>query len=359
MDIIKADNYDIAIGIEGYSFLGKHINEKNYTKLFILCDSNSNEYCMGHFLAHLPVEVEFEIIEIEPGEENKVLETAQGVIQSMLELGGDRNSAMITLGGGVITDIGGFIASIYMRGIDCYNIPTTLLSMVDASVGGKTGVDCDGIKNCIGTFSNPKMVVVDVTYLETLPGVQIRSGYAEMLKHGLILDPQYYDFLKDSGNIDMSLLQPLVFRSIEIKTEVVLEDPTEKGLRKVLNFGHTVGHAIESYFLSNEQKPTLLHGEAIAIGMIIEAYLSKELLQLPEEDYLDIKRYLEKIFGKVEITPEDVDNILEWLKFDKKNSHGKIRCVLLAHLGDPFFDVEVGKDLIVKGFEAYGEEIGK
>ncbi len=359
MEIIKADNYDILIGMQGYDKLGEYINQRKYSKLFILCDNNTNEYCMAHFLANLPVQVGFEIIEIESGEQNKVLEIAQGVIQSMLELGGDRKSAMITLGGGVITDLGGFVASIYMRGIDCFNVPTTLLSMVDASVGGKTGVDCDGIKNCIGTFSNPKMVVVDVTYLETLASDQFKSGYAEMLKHGLIVDPEYYHFLKDISQIDLDHLPFLIYRSIQIKAEVVKEDPLEDNLRKILNFGHTIGHAIESYFLSNEQKTTLLHGQAIAIGMIIEAYMSCEILDLPHNQYLDIKKHIENIFGKVEISLQDQEQILHWLKFDKKNTYGQIKCVLLKQIGVASYDIEVQKDLITKGFEAYREQLLK
>ena len=353
MERIQAQGYDIVFGNASYNYLGETLNQNKYSKLFILCDTNTNEYCMPHFLAHLPVEIEFEIIEIEPGEENKVLQTAEGVIASMLDLGADRKSAIITVGGGVITDLGGFVASIYMRGIDCYNVPTTLLSMVDASVGGKTGVDCNGIKNCIGTFSMPKMVVVDVSYLETLPTDQIKSGYAEMLKHGLIYDKAYYDYLKDIANIDLSDLSTLVMHSVNIKNQVVSQDPKEAGLRKILNFGHTIGHAIESYYLSQEDKETLLHGEAIAIGMIIEAYLSCELSGLSQGEFQDIKQNIKGIFGQVDMDKNDIKNILEWLKFDKKNSHGNVRCVLLEQIGQPVYDVVVDKELITKGFDAY------
>ncbi|MHC5201696.1 3-dehydroquinate synthase [Myroides sp. LJL119] len=353
MEKIQAQGYDIVFGKDSYTYLGEVLNQKQYTKLFILCDTNTNEYCMPYFLAHLPIEIDFEIIEVEPGEENKVLETAQGVIESMLELAADRNSAMLTVGGGVITDLGGFISSIYMRGIDCYNIPTTLLSMVDASVGGKTGVDCNGVKNCIGTFSMPKMVVVDVHYLETLPVDQIKSGYAEMLKHGLIYDGSYYDFLKDISNVDLADLENLVKHSVNIKNQVVSQDPKESGLRKILNYGHTIGHAIESYFLSQQDKETLLHGQAIAIGMVIEAYLSTELCGLSKEAFKDIKDNIQGIFGQVDISQNDIENILQWLKFDKKNSQGNVRCVLLKQIGEPVYDIVLSKDLILKGFDAY------
>ncbi|KUF43187.1 MAG: 3-dehydroquinate synthase [Myroides sp.] len=353
MENITTENYDILFGQEAYEQLGSYLNSNGYSKLFILTDSNCYEHCLPYFLSNLPTDVPFEIIEVEAGEENKVLDTCAGVIQTMLELGGDRKSMIITVGGGVITDMGGFIASIFMRGIDFINIPTSLLAMVDASVGGKTGVDLNGIKNCIGAFAMPKMLIIDVNYLETLEARQIKAGYAEMLKHGLIFDEKYYTYLKDIANIDFNDLEALIYHSVTIKNEVVTQDPKEHGLRKILNFGHTVGHAVESYYLMNEEKETLLHGEAVALGMVAEAYIAKELGHLSEKEYLDIKETIHGIYGVVDMSKEDIENSLEWLKFDKKNYSGNIRCVLLDKIGSAIYDIEVSKELVVKGLEAY------
>ncbi|WP_121966602.1 3-dehydroquinate synthase [Myroides sp. N17-2] len=353
MENITTENYDILFGQEAYEQLGSYLNSNGYSKLFILTDSNCYEHCLPYFLSNLPTEVPFEIIEVEAGEENKVLETCAGVIQTMLELGGDRKSMIITVGGGVITDMGGFIASVFMRGIDFINIPTSLLAMVDASVGGKTGVDLNGIKNCIGSFVMPKMLIIDVNYLETLEARQIKAGYAEMLKHGLIFDDKYYTYLKDIANVDFNDLETLIYHSVTIKNDVVTQDPKEHGLRKILNFGHTIGHAVESYFLMHAEKETLLHGEAVALGMVVEAYISMELAQLTEAEYLDIKETIHTIYGVVQMTEEDIAGALEWLKFDKKNYNGNIRCVLLDKIGTSVYDIEVNKELIVKGLEAY------
>lgn len=353
MENITTENYDILFGQEAYEQLGSYLNSNGYSKLFILTDSNCYEHCLPYFLSNLPTEVPFEIIEVEAGEENKVLETCAGVIQTMLELGGDRKSMIVTVGGGVITDMGGFIASVFMRGIDFINIPTSLLAMVDASVGGKTGVDLNGIKNCIGSFVMPKMLIIDVNYLETLEARQIKAGYAEMLKHGLIFDDKYYTYLKDIANVDFNDLETLIHHSVMIKNNVVTQDPKEHGLRKILNFGHTIGHAVESYFLMHTEKETLLHGEAVALGMVAEAYVSMELAALTEAEYLDIKETIHTIYGVVQMTEEDIVGALEWLKFDKKNYNGSIRCVLLNKIGASVYDIEVNKELIVKGLEAY------
>ncbi|WP_010254614.1 3-dehydroquinate synthase [Myroides injenensis] len=353
MEILNTKGSQILFGQDAYIALGQKLNEKQYSKLFIITDSNCNELCIPYFLSNLPTEIPFEIIEIEAGEEYKTLQTAEGVIQAMLDLGGDRKSVIVTVGGGVVTDLGGFVASIFMRGIDCYNVPTTLLAMVDASVGGKTGVDSAGIKNCIGTFSMPKIVVIDVNYLETLPVNQLKSGYAEMLKHGLIFDKKYFDHLKDIANVDFADIETLVMHSVIIKNEVVDNDPKEKGLRKILNFGHTVGHAIESYFLLSDKKEAILHGEAIAAGMVIEAYLSKELLGLSTKDYNEVKACVFNIYDRLDFDQSDISDILEWLKFDKKNENGVIKCVLLKEIGEATYDIVIDKVLIAKAFEEY------
>ncbi|EDO27686.1 predicted protein, partial [Nematostella vectensis] len=267
-----------------------------------------------------------ELIEIEAGEEFKNLDTCIGIWNAMTDLNADRKSLLITLGGGVITDMGGFVASAYKRGIDFVNIPTTLLSMVDASVGGKTGVDLGVLKNQIGLFANPEMVIVDTNYLQTVTPREINSGLAEIIKYGLTSDASLYQRIKENPQLDIT---ELIHRSIEIKNEVVLEDPKEKYLRKILNFGHTIGHAIESYFLESEHKEKLTHGEAIAIGMVAECYLSTQLFNFPKDELENIKTLIKTIYGSVEISASDFDEILAYLKHDKKNVGGQVNFVLL------------------------------
>ncbi len=353
--MIKVDtlNYPVYFGLESYAILGEYLNKQNYSKLLLLTDSNCNENCLPYFLAHLPTDIPFEIIEFDAGEEAKTLITCEGVLSAMFDLGIDRYSAVIAVGGGVVTDLAGFVASIYMRGIPCFYVPTTLLSMVDASIGGKTGVDLNGVKNGIGTFTMPKMVVIDSTYLETLPAREIKSGYAEMLKHGLILDKNYYNHLRNIAEIDFSDIEILIYHSVVLKNNVIEADPTEKGMRKLLNFGHTVGHAVESYFLSEKSKERLLHGEAIAIGMIVEAYVSTKLANLTEESYLEIKSTLQHIYGIEYLQEKDIKEVLNWLKFDKKNREEVIRMVLLTEIGSSIYDYEVDTDLIISGFSDY------
>lgn len=355
--MIKIDtpDYPIYFGVESYAVLGNQLNEKQYSKLLILTDSTCNELCLPHFLANLPTTIPFEIVEIESGEPSKNLETCQGVWEAMIDLGMDRHSAVITVGGGVVSDLGGFVASVYMRGIDCFLVPTTLLAMVDASVGGKTGVDLNGAKNCIGTFSMPQMVLIDGVYLETLEPRELKSGYAEMLKHGLIYDESYFNHLKEIAQVDFSDIEALIYHSIVIKTQIVQEDPKELGLRKILNFGHTIGHAIESYFLINPIKERMLHGEAVAIGLVIESYISTVILGLNLKVYQEIKEAIQYIYGKQLFSETDVEEILTWLKLDKKNRAGEIRMVLLSKIGECSFDLVVSKDLIVSGFEDYSK----
>jgi 3-dehydroquinate synthase len=255
------------------------------------------------------------------------------------------------LGGGVLTDLGGFVASTFKRGIDFINVPTTLLSMVDASVGGKTGVDLGALKNQIGVINQPKIVMVDPIFLKTLEERQLNSGFAEMLKHGLISEAIYWQTLKGINSFEN--LDAFIHASVNIKNEVVLKDPTEQGIRKKLNFGHTLGHAIESYFLESKTHKTLLHGEAIAIGMILEAFLSTHLTGLTNQELKDITQTFLNRYEKVVFKDADIESILALLKFDKKNSHGNINYVLLNKIGDCALDVKVPNDLYKKAFAYY------
>jgi 3-dehydroquinate synthase len=274
MQSIEANNYPVHFNETGYERLNQHLKENKYSNIFIIVDTNTNEFCLPKFLPLLETDLTIEIIEFEAGEINKNIETCIEVWKVLTELGADRKTLIINIGGGVVTDLGGFVASTFKRGVDFIHIPTTLLSMVDASVGGKNGVDLGNLKNQIGVINTPKMVLVDTNYLETVPQNEMRSGLAEMLKHGLIFDKAYWESFLDIKAIDFNQLDSLIYRSVEIKNIIVMQDPTEKNIRRSLNFGHTLGHAIEGYFLENENKTTLLHGEAIAAGMILESYIS-------------------------------------------------------------------------------------
>lgn len=343
---------NISYGSEGLTSLVQQLNKHEYSSLFILVDENTEQHCLTRFLAHTELNPT-SVLVMQAGEENKHLSTCEKLWNELSSLGADRNSALINLGGGVVTDLGGFVACTFKRGIDFYNIPTTLLSMVDASVGGKTGIDLGALKNQIGIIQEPQQVVIDSQWLSTLPLEEVRSGFAEMLKHGLIADANYWGKLKGLVNLTPEVLSPYIKPSVAVKSEVVKEDPYEKGLRKILNFGHTLGHAIESYFLVTPSKQRLLHGEAIAIGMVLEAYLSIECCGLSPEEAKEIKIVFQQFYPQVEIKKEDVDAILALLRHDKKNKAGRINFVLLTKIGIPAIDVQVPQDLFQKAFDFY------
>lgn len=350
MKTIQAVSYPVHFQEESYHELSNLIEEKEYSSIFILVDENTFEHCYPKFIPNLSTNKRIEVIEIESGEINKNLETCIGVWNAITELGGDRRSLLITLGGGVITDLGGFVASCFKRGIDFVNIPTTLLSMVDASVGGKTGVDLGVLKNQIGLFANPQMVIVDNQYLETVTEREIKSGTAEIIKYGITYDIKLFNEIKNNKNLNIS---DLIFRSVEIKNEVVLKDPKEKNLRKILNFGHTLGHAIESFHLESEDKENLTHGEAIAIGMVCESYMSSKLLDFPSEKVEEVKDVVTSIYDKIKLLKEDFSAIINLLKHDKKNVNGQVNFVLLNDYEDFKLDCKVPEDLIIESMEFY------
>ncbi|MBA6153587.1 3-dehydroquinate synthase [Gelidibacter maritimus] len=353
MTSITTDAYAVHFNQTGYNQLNNYLRDNHFSKLFIIVDTNTHQHCLPLFMSKLETNLDCEIIEIDPGEAHKNIDTCVGVWNVLSELGADRKSLIINVGGGVVTDLGGFVACTFKRGLKYINVPTSLLAMVDASVGGKTGVDLGALKNQIGVIASGDMVIVDTSYLNTLPQNHLKSGLAEMLKHGLIFDASYWNKFLDLNNLTLDDLDTLIHQSVEIKNTIVTEDPNEHGIRKTLNFGHTLGHAIESYFLSNADREELLHGEAIAIGMIMEAYISSELLRFPKDDLETIKETFFKIFKKVAIEPTDHDDIIDLLKYDKKNEHGNINFVLLEKIGTPKIDCLVENELLIKAFEFY------
>jgi 3-dehydroquinate synthase len=353
MQPIQATNYSIYFNQDCYTFLDSFLVENKYSKLFILVDSNTNENCLPHFLSLIATEIVIEIIEIESGEEHKNIESCLQIWEALTELGGDRKSLIINLGGGVITDIGGFIASTFKRGIDFINVPTTLLGMVDASIGGKNGVDLGNLKNQIGVINSPKAVLVDTIYLETLPQNEMRSGLAEMLKHGLIFDKEYWNKFDNLGKLSSDDLDDLIYQSVAIKNAIVMQDPTENGIRKALNFGHTLGHAIESFFLENPLKKTLLHGEAIAVGMILESFISMKKELISCDEHLEIKTTINSIFERVVVDENDIDPIIDLLIHDKKNEYGTIQFALLDGIGNTKLNQLADNELIAEAFDDY------
>ncbi|WP_372472877.1 3-dehydroquinate synthase [Capnocytophaga sp. ARDL2] len=350
---IQSIDYPIYFGSNGYEELIHFINEKKYSKTIVLVDENTAQNCLNSFLSLLAIETEIEVIEIEAGEQSKDLSTCNQLWESLIELNIDRKALLISLGGGVVCDIGGFIAATYKRGIDCVHIPTSLLAMVDASVGGKNGIDFNGLKNIIGTFYNPKMILIDVNFLETLPGNEMRSGLAEMYKHGLIADVSYWNQLKNLDQLTTEDLELLIYHSVSIKNEIVLSDPKEKNQRKLLNFGHTIGHAIESYSWQNNELTPLLHGEAIAIGMIIESYLSYKKGLISKEKYHEVKEVLHSMYPPIDFNEKDIASCIELLSYDKKNEQGEILFTLLEDLGKGIVNQTVENQWIVEGFEEY------
>jgi 3-dehydroquinate synthase len=351
MQSIEANGYFIYFNEKGYEEINQIIIQNKYSSLFILVDEHTNEHCLPNFLPNLATEIPIEIIEIEAGEGIKNITTCVEIWSILSDLGADRKSAIINLGGGVITDIGGFVASTFKRGIDFINVPTTLLGMVDASIGGKNGVDLGNLKNQIGVINVPKMLLIDTSFLETLSQKEMRSGLAEMLKHGLIYDKKYWEQFLVLSEIDFADFDALIYRSIAIKNEIVKQDPTENGIRKALNFGHTLGHAIESHFL--ESATPLLHGEAIAIGMILESYISKEKGLLSNEEFHQIKYTVTDIFEKHVFTENDIESIQNLLIHDKKNEYGKVQFALINGIGKTIINQSVDTELIIKSFDDY------
>ena len=353
MSFIKANGYSIFFKEKSYEELNKHLSQNNYSSLFIIVDTNTNEYCSTLFLPNIETNLTIEIIEFEAGENFKNIETCIQIWNVLTELGADRKSLIINLGGGVVSDLGGFVASTFKRGIDFINVPTTLLAMVDASVGGKTGIDLGNLKNQIGVINNPKMVLIDSQYLETLPQNEMRSGLAEMLKHGLIQDKTYWEQFLDLNGLDLNDLDSLIYTSVAIKNNIVIQDPNEKGIRKALNFGHTLGHAIESYFLENQEKKNLLHGEAIAVGMILESYISWKKNLISQEEYVQIKNTIKAIFEDIVFEDDDLIPIIDLLIHDKKNEYGTIQFALLYGIGNIKINQEVENELINQAFTDY------
>jgi len=312
------------------------LSGKQYSAVAVLADVNTYTSCYSLIKEELPPH---HLITLEAGEEYKNLESCQHVWKELTQVGLDRHALLIVLGGGVLGDLGGFCAATYKRGIDFVLMPTTLLAQVDASIGGKLGIDFLHFKNHIGIFCEPAATLISPAFLSTLPHRELRSGFAEIIKHCLISDKEMWDTLK-SKPIDKQDWNQLINHSVKFKRRVIEEDPREKGLRKILNFGHTVGHAVESYFLASGNR--IYHGEAIAIGMIAEGRIASKKGLVSEAELNEIATYIKSTYPEVKL-PADTSALLALMAQDKKNKGSKILMALTAGIGQAKWDVEVSE----------------
>lgn len=327
--------------------LNKLLARLDYSSLIIIDDENTHQHCfpkLGEIVKDAL------IITIPAGEEHKNLSTCEKVWSSMTEANVDRNAIVLNIGGGVVGDLGGFCASTYKRGIRFINLPTTLLAQVDASIGGKQGIDFKHFKNQIGVFQQPEYVIINPDFLQTLPNNELISGYAEVVKHALIQSISLWTDIK--GKSEVIRDDEIVAKAIQIKHQVVKNDPLEHGERKLLNFGHTLGHAVESYLLSQPNRK-ILHGEAVAAGMIMEGWLSWKLNFLKEEEFQEIRGFIAIIFPKVQFEEKEINEISSYLQQDKKNFRGELRFTLLKTIGSGIFDIPVSMEDCKRALKEY------
>ncbi len=346
---VKERSCPVMIGSGLLENLPEHYDLSAYSKIFVVTDQTLEKLWLKKLLGRLSSNTSY--VALESGENTKHADSLQTIWIALHQTGCDRHSLVIALGGGVVGDLAGFAAATYMRGIACLHIPTTILAMVDSSLGGKTGIDFDKVKNLIGTFTQPIAVISDVDTLTTLPKREFVAGFGEIIKHGLILNPEYLKLVTSKAPQDFSTeeLEQVIAGSCRIKANVVENDETESGLRKVLNFGHTIGHAIEALSLSTAAP--LLHGEAISIGMVIEADIAHQQGLLGDRDIATIKQFMTNA-GLPVISPAfETSDILTKLQSDKKNAHGTVRFTLLKALGECIWDQEVPEDIIISALQ--------
>lgn len=321
--------------------LREWLDKQDYSNIFVLCDENTAKYCLPKvsFLKDL----QGFFFQIPAGEAYKNLKTAQAVWSAMTAQRLDRKALCINLGGGVVSDLGGFCAATYKRGIDFVQIPTTLLSQADASIGGKVGIDFEGYKNQIGVFAEPKAIFIDTNFLDTLPAKEVLSGFVEIIKHCLIADKEMWDELSTKSWHKQNWNE-LIEHSVNLKKLIVTKDPYEKGIRKLLNFGHTVGHALESFFLQKDEK--LLHGEAVAWGIIAETFISYQKGFIQREDLLEIQDYIVFQMGKnpILLSDREIEEVILLTLQDKKSLHNQLRCTLLSEIGRGMIDIPVSPE---------------
>jgi 3-dehydroquinate synthase len=333
--------------------LAKDIAECEHDRIFVLVDETTNKLCWSLVKDYLCLK-DAQTIIIGATDRRKNLDTLVHVWESLQQGKATRHSLLINLGGGMVTDLGGFAASTYKRGINFINVPTTLLAMVDASVGGKTGINFGGLKNEIGVFSDAEFVLLDTNWLRTLDKENIRSGYAEMLKHGLIADETMWAELINFNlaQPDLRQLASMLDKSVHIKERIVTEDPHEKGIRKALNLGHTFGHAFESWAMKRQP---VLHGYAVAFGLIAELYLATTQTDFPTERMHQTVNFIRSYYGSLPITCNDYPELIELMHHDKKNRGNEINVTLLGGIGDIRIDQTITEEDIKEALDFFRE----
>ncbi|GAB2765954.1 3-dehydroquinate synthase [Rhabdobacter roseus] len=309
--------------------------QSSYSKVLAIADTHTSRHCYPLVKPWLG---KHQLVKVPSGETHKTLSTCETIWQAMTRAELDRHALVVNIGGGVIGDMGGFCAAVYKRGIDFIQVPTTLLAQVDASVGGKLGIDFHGFKNHLGVFTQPQRVLIDPVFLQTLPEREVRSGFAEIVKHCLIADVNKWQHIR-ARDFQEQDWPDLIAHSVSIKKKVVEQDPTEKGLRKILNFGHTLGHAVETHFLSKPPRERLLHGEAIAVGMVMESYLAFRKKMIDRQTLESVEEFIFSTYGRIRITDSDVGNIVALTRQDKKNRANVVRFSLLDQAGSCAYDI--------------------
>lgn len=349
MQRIDLQDYSIFLGFI-WDAWNQFLKDSSYSKVIILVDQNTAQHCLPILKAYTK-SVPLQVVRVKAGEQHKNIVTCQQIWSSLMQMDIDRKALLVNLGGGVLGDMGGFCAATYKRGIDFVQFPTTLLSQVDASIGGKLGIDFSEVKNSIGLFQNPKAVFLFPEFFNTLLEREIRSGFAEIIKHSLIADRLQWNKIKTIQAIAANNWSAYLYDSLMVKKCIVEVDPFEQGLRKALNFGHTIGHAVESYFLKTP-KP-LLHGEAIAIGMICETYLSHKMVGLPAAALEEIQRFLLQTYDFVKLPTKAMPYLINIMRKDKKNENSKINCSLLPEIGAVKVNQVVSPSLIQESIAYY------
>lgn len=347
---IQLHDYDIVLS-DDLTGLSHWLSEQEYSQYFVLTDTNTEMYCLP-LLMEATSQIDWKSITVPEGEEHKNLETCSFIWREMLAQHADRSTLMVNLGGGVIGDMGGFAASCFKRGIDFINIPTTVLSQVDASIGGKLGVDFDYGKNLIGMFKNPKRVHISTCFHQSLDPRQYMNGLAEVFKHAIIGSPELWQLYKQAADLAGGDQRELLRDALLVKKVIAEKDPFEHAERKALNFGHTIGHAVEAYSLEHDEDP-LLHGEAVAIGMIAETFLSTRKCGLPEPVMLEINEVLLRHYPVYPIRNEQLDMIWSFMQYDKKNIGSKVMASMIEDIGKPVWNIELTKEDVLEALAYY------
>ncbi len=337
--------------------LANWLSDADYSGYVLLVDENTSTHCLPLLMEQVPMLESALTLETESGEQHKNLQTCQHIWQLLLERNADRKTLFINLGGGVICDMGGFIASVYKRGIPFIHIPTTLLAQCDAAIGGKTGVDISNLKNILGTFTQPEATIIFPPFLRTLGKRQLLSGFAEILKHALIADENLWRKATSFSWADPQQLENILPASVEIKKRIVSADFSEKNERMLLNFGHTFGHALESLSFEWNELP-LLHGEAIAAGMVCESYLSYKANKLSHSALDEICACIFSLYPRLPLTESHFERLLDLMRNDKKNSDGYIRFSLLNTIGEATAGARADEDMIRLALHFYMEKSG-